>query len=387
MSGGTNWLDGNGGVYVVGIGLHPYQFPSDTPYTHLGLTAVRAALSDAGLAWKQVQSAYVGTTSIGMAAGRVMFRHLGSTGLAVTQVENASASGSFAFRQACMEVAHGISDVALAMGVDKHGDGRRAANKDGLERLSDTATIPAVKFALMARSYLREHGGGMESMAKVAVKNHGNAALNPYAQFRKPRTLEQVLSSPKVAGDLTVQQCCPRGEGAAAVLLVSGRALARHGLDPKRCVRVHASAANSERDETRYGEGPVELVRASAQAALEQAGIGATELDLLELHDAFSVEELLYSEAVGVCATGEGAAYLERGDSRIGGRCAINASGGLIGMGHPLGPTGIGQIAEIVRQIRGEAEGRQHPGARWGMAHMIGLGSVAIAHVLGAAQG
>ena len=382
----SQWIDGNDGVYVVGIGMHPYQFPSDTPYTHLGLTAVRAALADAGLDWKQVQSAYVGTTSIGMAAGRVMFRHLGSTGLAVTQVENASASGSFAFRQACMEVSHGISDVVLAMGVDKHGDGRRAANKDGLERLSETATVPAVKFALMARSYLRERGAGIEAMAKVAVKNHGNASLNPYAQFRKPRTLEQVLASPKVAGDLTVQQCCPRGEGAAAVLLVSGRALRRMNLDPRRCVRVRASAASSERDETVYGQGAIDLVRGTAQAALAQAGIAPTALDLLELHDAFSVEELLYSEAVGVCAAGEGAAYLERGDSRIGGRCAINASGGLIGMGHPLGPTGIGQIAEITRQIRGEAEGRQHPNARWGMAHMIGLGSVAIAHVLSAAH-
>lgn len=382
----NNWIDGNEGVYVAGIGLHPYQFPSETPYTHLGLTAVRGALADAGLTWPQVQSAYVGTTSIGMAAGRVMFRHLGSTGLAVAQVENASASGSFAFRQACMEISHGIKDVVLAVGVDKHGDGRRAANKDGIERLSDTATIPAVKFALMARNYLRERGAGMESMARVAVKNHGNAARNPYAQFRKPRTLEQVLASPKVAGDLTVQQCCPRGEGAAAVILVSGHALKRLGLDPRRCVRVRASAATSERDEKIYGQGPIELVRESSQLALEQAGIGADRLDLLELHDAFSVEELLYSEAVGVCAQGEGASYLERGDSQIGGRCAINASGGLIGMGHPLGPTGIGQIAEITRQIRGEAEGRQHPGARWGMAHMIGLGSVAIAHVLSAAN-
>ncbi|MFP5472904.1 MAG: thiolase family protein [Gammaproteobacteria bacterium] len=380
----SHWIDGNEGVYVAGIGLHPYQFPSETPYTHLGLTAVRGALADAGLAWPQVQSAYVGTTSIGMAAGRVMFRHLGSTGLAVQQVENASASGSFAFRQACMEITNGISDVVLAVGVDKHGDGRRAANKDGLEHLSDTATIPAVKIALMARGFLRERGAGMEAMARVAVKNHGNAALNPYAQFRKPRTLEQVLASPKVAGDLTVQQCCPRGEGAAAVILVSGRALKRLGLDPRRCVRVRASTATSERDETVYGQGLVDMVRESAQAALAQAGVDAGRLDLLELHDAFSAEELLYSEAVGVCAPGEGAAYLERGDSQIGGRCAINASGGLIGMGHPLGPTGIGQIAEITRQIRGEAAGRQHPGARWGMAHMIGLGSVAIAHVLSA---
>ncbi|WP_282568455.1 beta-ketoacyl synthase N-terminal-like domain-containing protein, partial [Bosea sp. ASV33] len=153
-----HWLDPHDGVYVAGIGMHPYQFPSDTPYTHLGLVAVRAALGDAGLSWSQVQSAYVGTTSIGMATGRVMLRHLGATGLAVTQVENASASGSFAFRQACMEIASGISDVALAVGVDKHGDGRRAADKEGLARLSETATSPAVKFAMLARTYLRERG-------------------------------------------------------------------------------------------------------------------------------------------------------------------------------------------------------------------------------------
>jgi acetyl-CoA acetyltransferase len=377
-----NWLDASGGVYIAGVGLHPYQFPSETPYTQLGLTAVRAALADAGLRWNQVQSAYVGTTSIGMAAGRVMLRHLGSTGLGVMQVENASASGSFAFRQACMEIAAGVSDAVLALGVDKHGDGRRAANKDGLERLSDTATIPAVKFAMMARTYLRERGASVAEMAGVAVKNHGNAARNPFAQFRKPRTLEQVLASPCVAGDLTVQQCCPRGEGAAAVLLVSGRAIQQMGLDARRCVRVRASVAASERDESRYGDAAIELVRSSARAAFEQAGIAPTELDLLELHDAFSVEELLYSEAIGVCEAGEGARFLARGDSQIGGRCAINASGGLIGMGHPLGPTGIGQLAELARQLRGEAEGRQHPQARWGMAHMIGLGSVSIAHVL-----
>lgn len=379
-----NWLDAHGGVFIAGIGLHPYQFPTETPYTELGLTAVRAALADSGLAWDRVQSAYVGTTSIGMAAGRVMLRHLGSTGLAVTQVENASASGSFAFRQACMEVATGMSDVVLAVGVDKHGDGRRAANKDGLERLSETATIPAAKFAMMARTYLRERGASVEEMANVAVKNHGNAARNPFAQFRKPRTLEQVLASPRVVGDLTVQQCCPRGEGAAAVMVVSGNAIRKLGLDARRCVRVKASVAGSERPETHYGDSAVELVRTSAQAAFNQAGIAPKELDLLELHDAFSVEELLYSEAIGVCDSGEGARYLARGDSQIGGRCAINASGGLIGMGHPLGPTGIGQLAEITRQLRGEAEGRQHPHARWGMAHMIGLGSVSVAHVLSA---
>lgn len=369
-------------VQVVGIGMHPYQFPSDAPYVQLGLTAVRESLRDAGLAWPQVQAAYVGTAAIGMAAGRVMLRHLGSTGLEVTQVENASASGSSAFRLACLAVASGEHEVVLAVGVDKFGHGRRASGSDGLHSLSPTAAVPVSKFALLARRYLRDAGLPAEAMARVAVKNHGNAALNPYAQFRKPRSLEQVLGSPKVAGDLTVQQCCPRGEGAAAVIVASDAAIARLGLARSRAVRVTASVSISER--LGQGDTPpvVDMVRDSATAALAQAGVGAQDLDLVELHDAFSIEEIIYSEAIGVCERGDGAHYLARGDSAIGGVCAINASGGLIGMGHPLGPTGIGQVAEITRQLRGEASGRQHPAARLALAHMIGLGSVAVAHVL-----
>jgi acetyl-CoA acetyltransferase len=371
-------------VYVVGIGMHPYQFSNAIPFVQIGLTAVREALVDAGAEWPAVQSAFVGTTALGMAAGRVMFQHLGSTGLAVTQVESASASGSSAFRLACLEVASGNVDVALAVGVDKTGDARRAADKDGLPRLSPTATIPAVKFGLLAREYLRTHGLAVEAMARVAVKNHGNASRNPYAQYRKPRTLEQVLASPKVVGDLTVQQCCPRGDGAAAVVLASAQGLKRLGFDPKRAVRVVASVSCSER----YGSGSeasvTEMVRTSTHSAYEQAGIGPADLDMIELHEAFSVEELIYTEAMGLCQPGEGAAYLQSGASAIGGKCAVNASGGLLGMGHPLGPTGIGQIAEIVRQIRGEAGERQHPDTRLALAHMIGLGSVAFAHILAA---
>lgn len=369
-------------VHVVGIGMHAYQFPSETPYVQLGLTAVREALLDAGLQWPQVQAAFVGTAAIGMAAGRVMLRHLGSTGLAVTQVENASASGSSAFRLACMAVASGEHEVVLAMGVDKTGHARRASGSDGLSPLSPTSNVPVAKFALLARRYLRDGGLSVEALARVAVKNHGNASLNPYAQFRKPRTLEQVLASPLVAGELTVQQCCPRGEGAAAVIVASAAAMARLGLSRARSPRVIASVSTSEK--LAHGDTPpiVEMVRDSSQAALEQAGIGAHELNMVELHDAFSIEEIVYGEAIGVSKAGEGAHDLARGDTAIGGRCAVNASGGLIGMGHPIGPTGVGQIAEITRQMRGEATGRQHPGTRLAMAHMIGLGSVAIAHVL-----
>lgn len=372
-------------VYVVGIGLHRYQFPGDTPYVQLGLTAVREALADAGITWPQLPLAVVGTAAIGMAAGRVMLRHLGSTGLEVLQVENASASGSTAFRTACLQVAAGEHDLALAMGVDKFGDGRRAATKDGLSPLSPTAHIPLVKFALLARRLMQQHGLTAEDLARVAVKNHGNAALNPYAQFRKPRTLDQVLAAPQVAGDLTGLMCTPRGDGAAAVIVASEGGLQRLGLDRRRAVRVLSSVCTSEQGPEDAPEGMppiVHMVQQSAAAALRAAGLGAAELDLVELHDAFSIEELVYAEAMGVCAPGDAAGALRRGDWAIGGRCAVNASGGLIGMGHPLGPTGIGQVAEIVRQLRGEATGRQQPNARHGLAHMIGLGSVAVAHVL-----
>jgi acetyl-CoA acetyltransferase len=371
-------------VYAVGIGLHPYQFPTETPYVTLGLTAVREALSDSGLAWSDIPSAVVGTAGIGMATGRVLFRHLGSTGLEVQQVENASASGSTAVRNACLQLASGEHDVVLALGVDKFGDGRRASLKDGLVPLSPSAHIPLVKFAMLGRRLMRERGLTAQDLALVAVKNHGNAALNPYAQFRKPRTLEQVLGSARVAGDLTALQCTPRGEGAAAVVLASEAGMRRLKLDRSRAVRILSSVSSSETlaADVTSSLPIIEMVRSSARAAVDAAGVDPRELDLLELHDAFTIEEIVYSEVMGICEPGEGLDYLRRGDSRIGGRCAVNASGGLLGMGHPIGPTGVGQIAEIVRQLRGEASGRQHPNARLAMAHMIGLGSIAVAHVL-----
>lgn len=369
-------------IYVVGIGVDPYSFPTERPFPQLGLAAVRAALTDAGVAWRDVQAAYVGTASLGMATGRIMLQHLGSHGQSVTQVESASASGSAALRMAALDLSAGASDTALVIGIDKFGKGHRAFDGEGVPRLSPFDGNPAIHFALMAETYLAERGENVEALAAVAVKNHGNAARNPFAQFRKPRTLEQVLASPAVAGALTVQQCCPRGEGAAALVLMTERAVARHRLDRARLVRLRATGATSEVQTERGVDPAIELITRSTAEVLDVAGISPTDLDMVELHDAFSVEELLYTEAMGVCEPGSGARWLRDGHSQIGGTCAVNASGGLIGMGHPLGPTGVGQVAEITRQMRGEAEGRQHPETRLGLAHMIGLGGVAFAHVL-----
>ncbi len=369
-------------VYVIGVGMHRYQFASDTPYIHMGLTALRAALGDAGIGFPDINSAYVGTTGVGMAAGRVMFNHIGSTGLGVTQVENASASGSSAFAQACLEVASGRADVSLALGVDKYGDQKRAVLKEGMNRLCDTAHIPLVRYAIIARRLGREMGLTAEDLAMVASKNHTNGSKNPFAQFQKPRTVEQVLAATRVVGELTSLQCCPRGDGAAAAIVASEDAIRRLGVQGSRPVRVLSSTLATEEPVNGADSASIVTARKVAEQTYAEAGVTADQLDVVELHDAFSIEEIVYTEAFGLTPVGSGNDFLRDGGSAIGGECAVNSSGGLIAQGHPLGPTGVGQIHEIVRQLRGENGERQQPGAKTGMAHMIGLGTVAIAHVL-----
>jgi acetyl-CoA acetyltransferase len=369
-------------VRVVGIGLHRYQHASDTPYVTLGLTAVREALADAGLEWRDVESVYTGTVMLGAAPTRAMLRHLGASGVPMAQVENASASGSTAFRQACLEVASGICDVALAMGVDKPAPIALAPGKTGIRDLVGSRVAPFTHFALLANEYMHRYGVRPEQVAEVAVKNNRNGAYNPYAQRQKVRTLEEVMAPPLISGSLTRLQCCPVGEGAAAVIVASDDAIARLGLERARAVRVLASVTRTERVYPGAKNFDAELTRETTHRAYEEAGIGPADLDLIELHDAFTIEELLYVEAMGLCGEGEGAALLARGDTRIGGRCAVSASGGLLAMGHPLGPTGAGQICELTRQLRNEAGPRQQPNARTGLAHMVGVGAVCVVHVL-----
>jgi acetyl-CoA acetyltransferase len=368
-------------VYVVGIGWHRYQHPSETSYVTLGLTAIRAALADAKLDWPLVESSYIGTALLGMAAGRAMLKHLGASGRPLVHIENASASGSAAFRHACIEVASGISDVALAIGCDKRNPVTRGFTRTGIGSLADDAIVPFTHFALLTNEYATKHGVTPEDIALVAVKNHANGAKNPYAQRQKARSLEEVLSGKPVSGTLTSLQCCPVGEGAAAVIVASEDAIKQHGLDASRAIRVVSSAARSERVGA-ASDADAALTRETMQAALREAQISANDLDVLEMHDAFTIEELLYTEASGLCADGTAVHALKAGEFDIGGRCAVSPSGGLIAMGHPIGPTGVGQIGELTLQLRGEAGARQQPNARTGLAHMVGLGSVCYAHVL-----
>jgi len=366
-------------VYVAGIGLHRYQPMSETSYVTLGLAAIREALADAGIAWPDVESTYVGTGLLGMASGRPMLRHLGAYGKPLVHIENASASGSAAFRHACIEAAAGISDVVLAVGVDKPALLARA--KTGLQGLAEDAIVPFTHFALLTNEYAARHRVRPEDVALVAVKNHRNGAANPYAHRQKERTLDEILTGKAISGTLTSLQCCPVGEGAAAVIVANATGLKRLGIDPSSAVRVTASAGQSERAGT-GSSADARLTADTTAEALAEAKIAPAALDIVELHDAFTIEELHYVEAMGICPEGQAIHLLKEGAFDIGGRCAVSPSGGLIAMGHPIGPTGLGQVVEIVRQLRGEAGPRQHKGARRGLAHMVGLGAVCYVHVL-----
>lgn len=369
-------------VFVIGAGLHPYQKYSMTPYVGLGLGAVREALFDAGVRWGDIESAYVASALLGMAPGRPMLRHLGASGLSITHVENASASGSSAFRLASMEVASGQSDMVIAIGVDKPALVELGARQAGLDTLERDRIAAFTHFALLAQRYAEAYGAGPQDFARVAAKNLANGARNPYAQRREARSVEEILAATKLAGVLTSPQSCPIGEGAAAIVLASEDAIKRLKLDQRRAVRVLSSVSRSERLYDDEGGFDAALTEETVRDALSEASLSPSQLDVVELHDAFSVEELLYVERMGLCDPGDAPRRLKAGHFDIGGEVAVSASGGLIAMGHPLGPTGLGQIAEITRQLRGQAQGRQHEGAKTGLAHMVGLGAVCVAHVL-----
>lgn len=369
-------------VYVVGIGLHRYQFMSATTYIELGLVAVRAALTDAKIAWPAIESAYVGRALLPMACGRPILRHLGATGIPIVHVENASASGSTAFRHAAIEVASGLTDVSLVLGVDKPMPIARSESLTGIGNLADDAIAPFTHFAMLGDQYASRYKVKSEDFALVAVKNHRNGAKNPLAQHQKERSLEEILGGKRISGTLTSLQCTPVGEGAAAVIVASEDGIKRLGMNASRAIRVASSAGRSQRvydNATRYD---ATLTEETAKVALHEAGRSPSDLDIVELHDAFTVEEVEYVEALGICPDGRALHELKEGMFDIGGRCAVSPSGGLIAMGHPIGPTGVGQVAEIVRQLRGEAGARQQPNAKIGLAHMVGVGAVCYVHVL-----
>ncbi len=359
-------------VFVLGVGMTRFGKHPDRDAADLGAEAVRLAIADAGIDPRRVQAAYCGHVYQGMVTGQRVLAQVGLAGIPLANVENACSSGATAIREACLAIRAGEHDVVLAFGTEHLTSRFRGALTPDPSDVEAAVglTMPGI-YAMRARRYMEEFGITREQLALIPVKNKANAARNPLAQFQDPVTVEQVLESRMIADPLRLLDCSPVSDGAAAAVLVSAAALRR--LDDGRAVRLAASALRTGEVEAEPGPMTFEpLTRATALDAYERAGTGPDDVDLAEVHDCFSIAEALRVEGLGLFEQGEYVRAVERGEASIGGRLPVNPSGGLLGKGHPLGATGVAQVVEVVRQLRGEAGERQVEGAKVGLAHCRG---------------
>jgi acetyl-CoA acetyltransferase len=377
-------------AYVAGVGMTPFtRIGGDTGYPRMVAEAVRAALADAGIGYGDVQRAAAGYVFQPSAAGQRALYDVGLTGIPVVNVNNNCATGSTALMLAREWVQSGVADVVLAVGFEQMTREAMAGRPTGVSTIDahlaalpadgrDGTPLTAWFFAQAAGEHMRRHGTTAADLARVAVKNHEHSTRNPYAQFRRAYTLDEVLGDKPVAGPLTRTQCSPMSDGAAAAVVVSER-LAR----PGRAVEIAAQRMVTDTAESFAGGSAIAVVgtpmtRRATAGVLADAGADIAEVDVIELHDCFSINELLTYEAMGMCPEGGGAELVRSGATTYGGRWVVNPSGGLISKGHPLGATGLAQCAELVWQLRGEAGDRQVPGARLALAHNLGLGGACV---------
>lgn len=361
-------------VAILGVGMTRFAKQAARGHAALVGEAVRAALVDAGLAPADIEASFCGSARAPAGLGQRVLKTLGVAGRPIVNVENACASGSTAVIEAAAWIRAGLCDVALAVGVEVLSDlpGPLPTRDDWY--FATGLNLPGW-YALKASRYQHQYGLTDEQLALVAVKNRRLATGNARAYFQTPVTVEEVLSSRMVADPLTLLQCCPKADGAAAVVLASKRAARGGRYASAQQVWIRAMALTSGTAVFTDREPEPSAARRAALLAYEQAGIGPEDLDIVECHDAFSIGEILYTEALGLCAAGEGGALVQSGATSPGGRLAtVNPSGGLLAKGHPLGATGIAQLAELVWQLRGAAGSRQRPGARWGAALTMGGG-------------
>lgn len=372
-------------VYVTGVGMTPFARTHDAPSRELGATAIRKSLADAKIAWPDVELVIAGVVGGDLAAAPLIVHELPWTGVPTHAVENASATGSVAFTDAYQAVATGRAGCAVAVGCGSlasalGGVGNPRARVD-LAAICG-ANLPPTAFAMLKRARMHDYGEPDDAALAVVAKNLRNASLNPLAQRRTAVPVAELRSSPMFAEPLRRAECCPIGDGAAAVVLT-----AQPPDNGEPAVRVAAATSATDQWHPAAACAPDPRITGRvADTAYRLAGITADDLDLVEVHDAFSVEELQYLEDLGVCPPGQAGTQLLQGHFDIGGRVAVSTSGGLIGRGHPGGATGLAQIVELVTQLRGAAGQRQHARARTGLAHLIGAGGSCYVQILQRAE-
>lgn len=385
---------------IAGVNMVKFTKPGkNEEYDVLGATAARDALLDAGIPYQDVQQAFAGFVFGDTCSGQTALYNVGLTGIPIINVNNACASGSTALFLAQQAVRSGAVDVALAVGFEQMPSGALAS--DTSDRKATTTRLDAavesiqgwdsnvmqaaMYFGGAGKEYLEKYNASADLFGKISVKARKHAAQNPYSLFTTPLTLEEVMAAPSIYGPLTRLMCCPPTCGGAAVVVVSENYAKKRNL--KNTIRIAGISLQTDGTDSFESGSMINAIgagvtRRTAQAAFEQAGVGPEDVNLVELHDCFSTNEVISYEALGLCSEGGAEKFVADGDNTFGGRIVTNPSGGLLSKGHPLGATGLAQITELTWQLRGTAGDRQVPNARVALQHNIGLGGACVVSVL-----
>ncbi|MCI0783643.1 MAG: lipid-transfer protein [Chloroflexi bacterium] len=384
-------------VYVIGVGMTKFEKPGSRAwdYPDMAKEAGTNALEDAGIPYDQIDQAVVGYVYGESTSGQRAVYQLGLTGIPVYNVNNNCSTGSTALFLGRQLIAGGISECVLALGFEKMEKGslgvkytdrvnpmdKHVAAMVKLRGFETSPVAPQI-FGNAAREHMERYGSTPEQFAKIGLKNHRHSVNNPYSQFQDEYTLEEILAAPMVHAPLTRLQCCPTSDGAGAAVLASEEFVHKHSLEDK-AVEILGQSMVTDTPETFEQKSSImligsEMTRRAAQDVYEETGLGPEDVDVIELHDCFSANEMITYEALGLADEGKGGKLIDEGAVTYGGDWVVNPSGGLISKGHPLGATGLAQCSELSWQLRGDADARQVPNAKVALQHNIGLGGAVV---------
>ena len=384
-------------VFVIGVGMTKFEKPGskEWDYPDMGREAGKKALEDAGIPFSDVEQAAVGYCYGDSTCGERAFYELGLSGIPIYNVNNNCSTGSTALFMAKQFIEGGLAECAMALGFEKMEKGSLGI------KYTDRTTPMDKHFKLMVEQrgfakapgapqmfgnagleHMERYGTTAEQFAKIGWKNHKHSVNNPYSQFQDEYTLEEILKAPTVYGPLTKLQCCPTSDGGAAAVLASEEFVRKHGLESK-AVEILGMAMATDLPSTFDEKSMIKLVgfdltKKAADKVYKQSGLGPENVDVVELHDCFSCNELITYEGLGLCPVGKGGEFVDSGANTYGGKVVVNPSGGLISKGHPLGATGLAQCAELNWQLRGQADKRQVPAAAVALQHNLGLGGACV---------
>jgi len=384
-------------VFVIGVGMTKFEKPGSRnwDYPDMAKEAGEKALADAGIPYSEIEQVAVGYCYGDSTCGQRAVYQLGLTGVPIYNVNNNCATGSTALFMVKQFVESGLADCAMALGFEKMEKGSLGVKFNDRTNPMDkqfelmvslrgfAAAPPASQFFGNAgREHMDRYGTKPEHFAKIGWKNHKHSVNNPYSQFQTEYSLDDIKNAPMVYDPLTKLQCCPTSDGSGAAILASEDFVKRHKLQDQ-AVEILSMAMATDLPSTFDEKSCIKLIgydmaQKAARQVYKQSGLGPENVDVVELHDCFSCNELVTYEALGLCPEGKAGEFIDSGANTYGGKVVVNPSGGLISKGHPLGATGLAQCSELTWQIRGKADKRQVPGAKVALQHNLGLGGAAV---------